>query len=95
MPEKYRIWDVINYFKSPEDAWLYLEAAAEEDEGDGELIRRAWSDIERAHNAGKVSIELTVSGKNLCQTLLEHGVYEWTIPKIVKALGTSSPTALK
>ena len=48
MPEEDRAWDVINYLHSPKDAYLFLEAAAEDDEGDGIEIRNAWSHIARS-----------------------------------------------
>lgn len=48
MPETFTRWDAANYLKTEEDARLYLAACAEEDPGDGSLIRLAVSDIARA-----------------------------------------------
>ena len=43
-------WDVTDHLHTEEDARLYLEAAFEEDLGDGRLIRAALSDIARARD---------------------------------------------
>ena len=91
MAENDRLWDVTNYLDSPRDAYLFLEAAAEDDEGDGIQIRNAWSHIERAHGKGKVSIYLAMTGEELSEQLRKHGIYERTIPKILQALGLSVP----
>ena len=48
MAEKFTRWDVTDHLRTEEDARLYLEAAFEEDLGDGRLIRAALSDIARA-----------------------------------------------
>ena len=93
MPEEYRAWDVINYLHSPKDAHLFLEAAADDDEGDGIEIRNAWSHLVRAHGEGKVSMELTITGERLCKELRKHGVYDCAIPIIIHALGLSASVA--
>ena len=48
MPETFTRWDAANYLKTEEDARLYLASCAEEDPGDGSLIRLAVADIARA-----------------------------------------------
>ena len=48
MAETYTRWDVADHLQSKEDVRLYLEACAEEDPGDGSLIRAALNDIARA-----------------------------------------------
>ena len=48
MPETFTRWDAANYLNTEEDARLYLAACAEEDPGDGSLIRLAVSDVARA-----------------------------------------------
>ena len=48
MPETFTRWDAVNYLKTEEDARLYLAACAEEDPGDGSLIRLAVADVARA-----------------------------------------------
>ncbi len=93
MAEKDRPWDVTNYLDSPTDAYLFLEAAAEDDTGDGIQIRNAWSHIERAHKEGKVYVEPPMTGDQLSEELRNHGIYERAIPKILRALGLSVPVA--
>ena len=41
MPETFTRWDVTDYLRTEEDIRYYLEAAADEDPGDGSLIRAA------------------------------------------------------
>ena len=48
MSEAFAKWDVTRHLRTREDACLYLEACAEEDLGDGSLIRAALSDVARA-----------------------------------------------
>ncbi|MDE0387672.1 MAG: hypothetical protein OXI75_03130 [Rhodospirillales bacterium] len=48
MTEAFTKWDVTEHLHTREDARLYLEACAEEDPGDGSLIRAALSDVARA-----------------------------------------------
>ena len=48
MPETFTRWDAANHLKTEEDARLYLASCAEEDPGDGSLIRLALADIARA-----------------------------------------------
>ena len=48
MTETFTKWDPLNYLKTDKDFRLYLEACAEEDPGDGSLIRAALNDIARA-----------------------------------------------
>ena len=86
MSRNYRIWDVINYLDTPKRAFLYLEAAAEDDDGEGDEIRFAWEDVKRAYQAGKIVINLEMTSEELRKALRKHGVYESAIPKIVSAL---------
>ena len=48
MPETFTRWDAANYLKTEEDTRLYLASCAEEDPGDGSLIRLALADVARA-----------------------------------------------
>ena len=50
MTEKLTEFDPVEYINTEERARLYLEAAADEDPGDGSLIRAALNDIARAQN---------------------------------------------
>ena len=55
--EKYTKWEVTQHFRTGKDARLYLEACAEEDPGNGSLIRAALSDIARAGNMSLLARE--------------------------------------
>ena len=57
MPETFTRWDAANYLKTEEDARLYLASCAEEDPGDGSLIRLALADIARAGLASGLARE--------------------------------------
>ena len=48
MTETYTLWDPIEYINTEEEFRLYLEACADEDPGDGSVIRAAIKDIARA-----------------------------------------------
>ena len=48
MPETFTRWDAAKHLRTKEDVRLYIEACAEEDPGDGSLIRAALNDIARA-----------------------------------------------
>lgn len=62
MTETFTPWDAANYLHTEEDARLYLEACAEEDPGDGSLIRAALQDIARSGNMSRE--ELTKHNPN-------------------------------
>ena len=47
MPETFTKWDAAEHLSTREDIRRYLEACAEEDPGDGSLIRAALNDIAR------------------------------------------------
>ena len=53
MPETFTPWDAANYLHTEEDARLYLEACAEDDPGDGRLIRAALQDLARSGNMSR------------------------------------------
>ena len=53
MTETFTPWDAANYLHTEEDARLYLEACAEDDPGDGSLIRAALQDIARSGNMSR------------------------------------------
>ena len=56
MPEKLTEFDAAEYINTAERARLYLEAAADEDPGDGSLIRAALNDIARARNMSSLAV---------------------------------------
>ena len=55
LPEKLTEFDAVEYINTEERARLYLEAAADEDPGDGSLIRAALNDIARAQNMSRLA----------------------------------------
>ena len=48
MTEKFTKWDAAEHLRTPEDARLYVQACADEDPGDGSLIRAARNDVARS-----------------------------------------------
>ena len=90
MVETYTKWDITEHLRAKEDACLYLEAASEEDPGDGSLIRTALNDIVRAQNMGLLALEPAagVTHKGLYKALIEDGNPSFaTVMKITRALG--------
>ena len=61
MPETFTRWDVTDHLRTKEDVRLYLEACAEEDPGDGSLIRAALNDIARAQNMSQLAREVGIT----------------------------------
>lgn len=50
MTERFREWDAAEHLRTDEDVRLYVQACAEEDPGDGSLIRAALNDVARSGN---------------------------------------------
>ena len=55
MSETFSRRDAAEHLRTPEDARLYLEACAEEDPGDGSLIRAALNNIARSGNMSRLA----------------------------------------
>ncbi|MCY4409209.1 MAG: putative addiction module antidote protein [Caldilineaceae bacterium] len=88
MTETFTRWDVTEHLRDAEDARLYLEAAFEEDLGDGRLIRAALSDIARANNMSQLARQVGMSREGLYKALSENGNPNFnTMMKIIRALG--------
>ena len=88
MSEVFTKWDAADHLRTPEDARLYLEACAEEDPGDGSLLRSALHDIARAGNMSQLARETGMSRKGLYKALSENGNPTLaTIMRITRALG--------
>ena len=88
MTETFTRWDITEHIRTAEDARLYLEAAAEEDLGDGRLIRAALSDIARAGNMSQLAREIGMTRAGLYKALSENGNPSFTtISKVIRALG--------
>ena len=88
MAETFTRWDVADHLRSREDVRLYLEACAEEDPGDGSLIRAALNDIARAQNMSRLAREIGMTREGLYKALSEQGNPSFaTVMRIARALG--------
>ena len=88
MTETFTKWDAAGHLRTREDARLYLEACAEEDPGDGSLIRAALNDIARADNMSRLAREVGMSREGLYKALSEEGNPSFaTVMRIARALG--------
>ena len=88
MPETFTKWDAAEHLRRKEDVRLYLEACAEEDPGDGSLIRAALNDIARAQNMSLLSRDVGMSREGLYKALSEKGNPSFaTVMRITRALG--------
>ena len=88
MTETFTRWDITDQLRTREDMCLYLEACAEEDPGDGGLIRAALDDIARAGNMSRLARETGMSREGLYKTLSEDGNPTFTtVMRITRALG--------
>ena len=88
MPETFTRWDVTDYLRTEEDIRYYLEAAADEDPGDGSLIRAALNDIARAQNMSQLAREVGMTREGLYKALSDKGNPTFaTVLRITRALG--------
>ena len=88
MSEAFTKWDVTEHLRTREDARLYLEACAEEDPGDGSLVRAALNDIARAGNMSQLARDAGMSREGLYKALSEEGNPSFaTVTRIARALG--------
>ena len=88
MIETFTRWNVTEHLRTEEEARLYLEAAFEEDLGDGLLIRAALSDIVRGRDMSELAQEIGVKREELSEALSEYGDPSFGIVlKIIRALG--------
>ena len=88
MAETFTRWDVADHLQSKEDVRLYLEACAEEDPGDGSLIRAALNDIARAQNMSRLAREIGMTREGLYTALSENGNPSFaTVMRLTRALG--------
>ena len=88
MPESFSRWDAADYIDTPEDAGLFLEAAIDEDPGDGSLIRAALSAIARAQNMSALAHDAGLDRSGIYKALSEDGNPSLaTILKVTRALG--------
>lgn len=88
MAEAFTRWDAVDYLRTKEDMQLYLEACADEDPGDGSLIRAALNDIARAQNMSQLAREIGMTREGLYKALSENGNPSFaTVLRITRALG--------
>ncbi len=88
MIETFTRWDAAAHVHSNEDVRLYLEACAEEDPGDGSLIRAALNDIARAQNMSLLARDAGMTREGLYKALSENGNPTFaTVMRITRALG--------
>lgn len=88
MAETISRWDAASYIGTPEDAGLFLEAAIDEDPGDGSVIRAALSAIARAQNMSALARDAGLDRSGIYKALSEDGNPSLaTILKVTRALG--------
>ncbi|MCY4530191.1 MAG: putative addiction module antidote protein [Chloroflexi bacterium] len=88
MAETFTPWDAADYIENPEDARLYLEAAIDEDPGDGSLIRAALGSIARSRNISALAQDAGLNRGNLYKALSDEGNPSFsTVLKVTRVLG--------
>ncbi len=88
MAETFTRWDVTEHLQTKEDVCLYLEAAVDEDPGDGSLVRAALNDIARAGNMTHLARDAGMTREGLYKALSENGNPSFTtVLRITRALG--------
>ena len=88
MAETFSRWEVTEHLRTKEDARLYLEACAEQDPGDGSLIRAALNDITRAQNVSQLARDIGMTREGIYKALSDNGNPTFaTIMRITRALG--------
>ena len=88
MPEEYRRFDPADYVKSEEDVRGLLRAAADEDHGDGAVIRAVLKYIARTQNMSALARDTGLNRGNLYEALSEDGNPTLaTVLKVTRALG--------
>lgn len=88
MTETFSKWDAAEHLRTREDARLYVQACAEEDPGDGSLIRAALNDVARAGNMAALARDAGMSREGLYKALSEDGNPTFaTVLRITQALG--------
>lgn len=89
-------FDPLDYLKTDEDYRLALEAAYEEDPGDGTLIAATLGDIAKAKGMTRLAKETGLSRESLYNSLSGKGNPEFaTILKVSRALGFNKVPTIK
>jgi probable addiction module antidote protein len=87
MPETFARWDMADYIKNLEDARFHLEAAMDEDPGDGSLVRAVLSAIARSQSMSTLARDTGLNRSNLYKALSENGNPSFTtVLKVIRAL---------
>ena len=73
MTEKFSKWDAAEHLRTREDTRLYLQACADEDPGNGRLIRAALNDVARAGNMAALTREAGTRRDDLNKALPADG----------------------
>ena len=88
MSEEYRRFDPADYVENEEDVRGLLRAAAEEDTGDGAVIRAALKYVVRTQNTSALARDTGLNRGNLYEALSEDGNPTLaTLLKVTNALG--------
>ena len=88
MKETFAIWDAAETIDTADDMRMHLEVYAEEDPGDGSLIRAALNDIARAQNVSRIAKDAGMTRGGVYKALSADGNPTLaTLSKIAKALG--------
>ena len=88
MSEEYRKFNAEDYIETEEDVRGLLRAAAEEDPGDGAVIRTALKHVARTRNISALARDAGLNRGNLYEALSEDGNPTLaTLLKIAHALG--------
>ncbi len=88
MAEEFSNWDAAEHLRTREDTRLYLQACADEDPGDGSLIRAALNDLASAGNMAALARETGMSREDLYKALSTEGNPTFaTVVRITRALG--------
>ena len=88
MSEEYRRFDPADYVKTEEDFRGLLRAAAEEDTGDGAVIRAVLRYVAQTHNMSALARNTGLNRGNLYEALSDGGNPTLaTLLKVTTALG--------
>ncbi len=88
MTETFSRWDAAEHLRTREDVRLYLAACAEEDPGDGSLLRAALNDVARAGNMAALARKAGMSREGVYKALSPTGNPSFnTVIRITRALG--------
>jgi probable addiction module antidote protein len=88
MAEEFSNWDGAEHLRTREDTRLYLQACADEDPGDGSLIRAGLNDLARVGNMAALARETGMSREDLYKALSAEGNPTFaTGVRITRALG--------